>query len=132
MFTGEGCVEMDNPWQLCWTTGPLTWRSQEIKNNVSCNGNMSISYQLSSSEPSRRVGMHTDCVFSCRVGSECEASLCCIRLSGKWNRNCNCSISNNSLPYGMSLQDLLILKIRSPMDVLCIIECRLDIQVIPQ
>ncbi len=23
LFTGEGCVEMDNPWQLCRTIGPL-------------------------------------------------------------------------------------------------------------
>ncbi len=24
LLTGEGCVEMDIPWQLCWTIGPLT------------------------------------------------------------------------------------------------------------
>ena len=29
-FTGEGCVEMDIPWQLCQTIGPLTLHSQEI------------------------------------------------------------------------------------------------------
>ncbi len=30
MFThkGKGCVEMDNPWQLCRTIGPLTLHSQ--------------------------------------------------------------------------------------------------------
>ncbi len=30
LFTGEGCVEMDIPWQLCRTIGPLTLHSQEI------------------------------------------------------------------------------------------------------
>ncbi len=29
-LTGEGCVEMDIPWQLCRTIGPLTLHSQEI------------------------------------------------------------------------------------------------------
>ncbi len=31
LFTGEGCVEMDIPWRLCRTIGPLTLHSQEIK-----------------------------------------------------------------------------------------------------
>ncbi len=31
LLTGEGCVEMDVPWQLCRTIGPLTLHSQEIK-----------------------------------------------------------------------------------------------------
>ncbi len=30
LFTGEGCVEMDNPWQLCRTIGPLTLHRQEM------------------------------------------------------------------------------------------------------
>ncbi len=30
LLTGEGCAEMDIPWQLCRTIGPLTLRSQEI------------------------------------------------------------------------------------------------------
>ncbi len=30
LFTGEGCVEMDIPWKLCRTIGPLTLHSQEI------------------------------------------------------------------------------------------------------
>ncbi len=30
LYTGEGCVEMDIPWQLCRTIGPLTLHSQEI------------------------------------------------------------------------------------------------------
>ena len=30
LLTGEECVEMDTPWQLCRTTGPLTLHSQEI------------------------------------------------------------------------------------------------------
>ncbi len=29
-YTGEECVEMDIPWQLCWTMDPLTLHSQEI------------------------------------------------------------------------------------------------------
>ncbi len=28
-ITSKGCVEMDIPWQLCWTIGPLTFYSQE-------------------------------------------------------------------------------------------------------
>ncbi len=30
LVTSEGCVEMDIPWQLCRTIGPLTFHSQEI------------------------------------------------------------------------------------------------------
>ncbi len=30
LYTGEGYVEMDIPWQLCRTIGPLTLHSQEI------------------------------------------------------------------------------------------------------
>ncbi len=30
LFPGKGCVEMDVPWQLCRTIGPLTLHSQEI------------------------------------------------------------------------------------------------------
>ncbi len=33
LYTGEGCVEMHIPWQLCQTTGPLTLHSQEINEN---------------------------------------------------------------------------------------------------
>ena len=31
VFTGEGYAEMDIPWQLCRTVGPLTLHSQEIR-----------------------------------------------------------------------------------------------------
>ena len=31
LLIGEGCVEMDIPWQLCRTIGPLTLHSQEIE-----------------------------------------------------------------------------------------------------
>ena len=30
LITSEGCVEMDSPWQLCRTIGPLSLHSQEI------------------------------------------------------------------------------------------------------
>ncbi len=36
LYTGEGCVEMDNPWQLCRTIGTLALHSQEI-NSFSSN-----------------------------------------------------------------------------------------------
>ncbi len=35
LFTGEGCVEMDSPWQSCRTIGPLTLHSQEIRGILS-------------------------------------------------------------------------------------------------
>ena len=31
LYTGEGCVEMDIPWPLCRTIGPLTLHSQEME-----------------------------------------------------------------------------------------------------
>ncbi len=30
LYTGKGCVEMDIPWQSCWTIGPLMLHSQDV------------------------------------------------------------------------------------------------------
>ena len=37
-------LEMDNPWQLCWTIGPLTLHSQEINIQVLSDSGFADSY----------------------------------------------------------------------------------------
>ncbi len=57
LYTGEGCVEMDIPWQLCWTVDPLTLHSQEM-NSCLATANIQCLLSFSSKKKRKKKGQY--------------------------------------------------------------------------